>query len=66
MAEITGALWQYLSKICLRPSCGMGLRVILKDPEVSDEKLFSIIPAPDFPSGGTIMGLSGARQASCT
>jgi len=42
------------------------LQVILKDPEVSDEKLFSIIPAPDFPSGGTIMGLSGARQMYST
>jgi DNA gyrase/topoisomerase IV, subunit A len=32
-----------------------------RDPELSDTELYRIVPAPDFPSGGTIMGLDGAR-----
>jgi DNA gyrase subunit A len=33
------------------------------DPEVSLETLLDIVPGPDFPTGGEIIGRSGARQA---
>lgn len=36
---------------------------ILKDPQISDEKLFEIVPAPDFPTGGIICGRSGIVKA---
>lgn len=36
---------------------------LLKDPELSDKELFSIVPAPDFPGGGVICGLSGVMKA---
>jgi len=36
---------------------------IIDEPEISDDEIFKIIPAPDFPTGGMIMGLSGARKA---
>ena len=39
---------------------------ILDDPEVSTEVLLSIVPGPDFPTGGEILGRSGARQALLT
>lgn len=36
---------------------------LIDDPEISDDKLISIVKAPDFPTGGIIMGLGGARDA---
>ena len=35
---------------------------LVQNPEISDEALFKIIPAPDFPTGGQIMGLAGAEE----
>ena len=35
---------------------------LLKNPELTDEELFAIIPAPDFPTGGIICGRSGILQ----
>ena len=42
---------------------GAGLIALLDDPELSEEELFSLVPGPDFPTGGTIMGRSGIVQA---
>lgn len=39
------------------------LAVMIEDPSVEDEELMRIIKAPDFPTGGLIMGLEGCRQA---
>ena len=36
---------------------------LVKEPELSDEALFKLVPGPDFPTGGVIMGRSGIRQA---
>lgn len=36
---------------------------LLDDPEVSDEALLDLVPGPDFPTGGEIMGRTGARNA---
>ncbi|MBP6878530.1 MAG: DNA gyrase subunit A [Phenylobacterium sp.] len=36
------------------------------DPEVSLETLLDIVPGPDFPTGGEIIGRSGARNALMT
>ena len=36
---------------------------MIEDPDVSTERLMEIIPAPDFPTGGIILGRSGARKA---
>ena len=35
---------------------------LINDPHLSDEQLFKIIPAPDFPTGGIIIGTDGARK----
>ncbi len=35
----------------------------IKDSDITDEELINIIKAPDFPTGGIIMGLSGVRDA---
>lgn len=40
-----------------------GFLKIMEDPELDDEELFKIIRAPDFPTGGMIMGTEGARKA---
>ena len=40
-----------------------GLLKILEDPEFDDEELFKIVRAPDFPTGGLIMGTEGAKKA---
>ncbi len=36
---------------------------ILNDPNLSEEKLFELIPAPDFPTGGIICGRAGIVKA---
>jgi DNA gyrase subunit A len=35
----------------------------IANPEISIDELIEIVPAPDFPTGGSIMGRSGARSA---
>ena len=35
---------------------------LVQNPDLPDEDLFKIIPAPDFPTGGQIMGLETVRQ----
>jgi DNA gyrase subunit A len=40
-----------------------GCLAIIDDPTVELEQLLDIIPGPDFPTGGEIIGRSGARQA---
>lgn len=36
---------------------------LIDNPEMDIDQLMEIIPAPDFPTGGIIMGRSGIRQA---
>lgn len=36
---------------------------ILKNPTVSDERIFELIPGPDFPTGGIICGRQGILKA---
>ena len=36
---------------------------LIEDPDLSVERLMEYIPAPDFPTGGVILGRSGARKA---
>jgi DNA gyrase subunit A len=40
-----------------------GTLALIEDPDISTEALMEIIPAPDFPTGATILGRSGARKA---
>ncbi len=40
--------------------------IALLDGELTDEELLEIIPGPDFPTGGLIMGRSGAKQGVLT
>ena len=40
-----------------------GTLALIADPDLSMERLMEIIPAPDFPTGATILGRSGARKA---
>lgn len=39
---------------------------ILDNPDVTIDELMEVMPAPDFPTGGTIMGRSGAYSAMNT
>ena len=36
---------------------------LVDDPEISIDDLMKIIPAPDFPTGGTIYGYGGVKEA---
>ncbi|MEL6295174.1 MAG: DNA gyrase subunit A [Pseudomonadota bacterium] len=36
---------------------------LVDDPDLSTEQLMEYVPAPDFPTGGLILGRSGARKA---
>ncbi len=40
-----------------------GTLAMIANPDISMEALMDIIPAPDFPTGGLILGRSGARKA---
>jgi DNA gyrase subunit A len=39
---------------------------LIDNPDCSDESLLEIIPAPDFPTGGLIIGTDGAKMAYMT
>lgn len=43
-----------------------GLIALIDRPELSDERLFALIPGPDFPTGGEIIGTEGIREAYLT
>lgn len=39
---------------------------MVDNPDVTDEELISIVPGPDFPTGGLILGRSGSRSTELT
>jgi DNA gyrase subunit A len=39
---------------------------LIDDPTTTDEKLLEIVPGPDFPTGGIILGHAGARAGYMT
>lgn len=39
---------------------------VMDNPTISDDELFQIVPGPDFPTGGVILGRSGAYKAHTT
>lgn len=43
-----------------------GLVALIDNPEISDEEIMKIIPAPDFPTGGIIYGYNGVRDSYLT
>ncbi|MEH2275881.1 MAG: DNA topoisomerase (ATP-hydrolyzing) subunit A [Nostoc sp.] len=43
-----------------------GLIALIDNPDLSDEKLFELIPGPDFPTGGEIIDETGIREAYTT
>lgn len=45
---------------------GRGLIALLDDPGLEDIELLKLVPGPDFPTGGVIMGRSGIHQAYTT
>lgn len=38
----------------------------IDDPEITPEQMMEIVPGPDFPTGGTILGRAGIRAAYLT
>lgn len=40
-----------------------GLQALIDDPEIDIDELIKIIPAPDFPTGGIIMGRAAVKHA---
>jgi DNA gyrase subunit A len=38
-------------------------QALIENPDLSSEELIEYVPAPDFPTGGIILGRSGARKA---
>ncbi|MBE9155596.1 DNA gyrase subunit A [Nodosilinea sp. LEGE 06152] len=43
-----------------------GVIALINNPEISTAELMEIIPGPDFPTGGQILGRSGIRDAYMT
>jgi DNA gyrase subunit A len=43
-----------------------GLIALIDNPNLPDDKLFELIPGPDFPTGGEIIGDAGVREAYTT
>ncbi len=39
---------------------------MIENPEITDERLIEIVPGPDFPTGGLILGRTGSRSALLT
>ncbi len=40
-----------------------GIKAVIDNPGITDDELFQYIKGPDFPTGGTIVGTSGIREA---
>ena len=43
-----------------------GLIALIDNPDLKDEKLFQLIPGPDFPTGGEIVDRGGIKEAYTT
>lgn len=43
-----------------------GLLALIENPELSDRELTTLIPGPDFPTGGQILGRRGIREMFST
>ena len=43
-----------------------GLIALIKNPELTSEKLMKFVTAPDFPTGGIIFGYEGVKEAYTT
>jgi DNA gyrase subunit A len=43
-----------------------GLIALIDNPQLSDEQLLTLIPGPDFPTGGEIIDTEGVREAYLT
>ncbi|HEY9851307.1 MAG TPA: DNA topoisomerase (ATP-hydrolyzing) [Leptolyngbyaceae cyanobacterium] len=43
-----------------------GLIALIDKPDLSEDKLLELIPGPDFPTGGEIVGTEGIREAYTT
>lgn len=43
-----------------------GLIALIKNPDITSEKLMKFVTAPDFPTGGIIYGYEGVKQAYTT
>lgn len=43
-----------------------GLIALIKNPELTSEKLMKFVTAPDFPTGGIIYGYAGVKEAYTT
>ncbi len=39
-----------------------GLQALISNPEITDQELIKIIPGPDFPTGGQILGRGGISE----
>ncbi len=42
------------------------LQALIRDPDLSDQELLELVPAPDFPTGGQILGRAGSREMYLT
>lgn len=43
-----------------------GVLALIENPEIELEELFGLIPGPDFPTGGNVLGREGIRAAYTT
>ena len=43
-----------------------GCLALIDNPELADEELLTLVPGPDFPTGGMILGRTGSRNAVLT
>ena len=43
--------------------CLDGCMALMDNPEITVEELMELIPAPDYPTGGVLMGRAGIKQA---
>lgn len=42
------------------------LVALIRDPQIEDDELYKLVPAPDFPTGAQILGVDGARDLYST
>ena len=55
--------WRRISRRTIWARSSTQPVAMIDNPEVSDEELISIVPGPDFPTGGIILGRAGSKAA---
>ena len=60
---VSPSAWQPISRRITWAKSVDATLALIEDPDLTSEQLIEYVPGPDFPTGGLMLGRSGARKA---